>query len=424
MNAPRPQPLAGYRIIDLTTFLSGPFCTQILADLGAEVVKIEAPEGDSSRAIPPHFVSDDSAYYLGINRNKQSIAVDMKQAEGLALVKRLIGEADVVVENYRPGVAARIGLDIAALREQDPSLIWASVSGFGQTGPWRDRPAYDMIVQALSGVMSMTGEPGRPAVRLGIPAGDMVAGMYAAIAINAALADRERDEAGEGRVIDVSMLDCQLAMLSYQSTYALVAGTTPSPQGARHDSIPTYRSFVGGDGRELVVTANTERMWKGLCEALNVGHLIDDERFATSGQRLKNRDDLWVLLEQAFLTRSAADWIEPLQANGVPVALIKNVPEALQDARESGRGMVLPLHGKHGERIEVVGNPIRFVGEAEREATYPPRLGEDARAVLDDWLSVSEDEVGSLVERGVLVQRMACASLQSGASATAKAVAP
>ncbi|MDB5730970.1 MAG: hypothetical protein JWQ03_865 [Variovorax sp.] len=426
MNSPasRPQPLAGYRIVDLTTFLSGPFCTQILADLGAEVVKIEAPEGDSSRAIPPHFIADDSAYYLGINRNKQSVAVDMKKPEGLALVKRLIGEADVVVENYRPGVAARIGLDIASFRAQDPSLIWASVSGFGQTGPWRDKPAYDMIVQALSGVMSITGEPDRPSVRLGIPAGDMVAGMYAAIAINAALVDRERSSTREGRVIDVSMLDCQLAMLSYQSTYALVAGTTPRPQGARHDSIPTYRSFVGSDGRELVVTANTERMWKGLCEALGVFGLVSDERFATGGQRLKNRDALWALLEEAFLSRSAADWIEPLQANGVPVALIKSVPEALQDARESGRGMVLPLAGKQGEHIEVVGNPIRFVGEAEREASYPPRLGEDAQAVLDQWLRVSKDEVGALIERGVLVQRHGGSGHPSNAAATAKVVAP
>ncbi len=426
MNPPvsRPQPLAGYRIVDLTTFLSGPFCTQILADLGAEVVKVEAPEGDSSRAIPPHFVADDSAYYLGINRNKQSIAVDMKKAEGLALVKRLIGEADVVVENYRPGVAARIGLDVAALRAQRRSLIWASVSGFGQTGPWRDKPAYDMIVQALSGVMSITGEPGRPSVRLGIPAGDMVAGMYAAIAINAALADRERSEAREGRVIDVSMLDCQLAMLSYQSTYALVAGTTPQPQGARHDSIPTYRSFVGGDGRELVVTANTERMWKGLCEALGVVDLIADERFATSGQRLKNREALWALLEQAFLARSAADWIEPLQGNGVPVALIKSVPEALQDARESGRGMVLPLEGKQGERIEVIGNPIRFLGEAERDATYPPRLGEDAQHVLEQWLRVSEADVSALVAQGVLAQRPAGSAHAPVAAGAGKAVAP
>jgi CoA:oxalate CoA-transferase len=399
----RPGPLVGYRILDLTTFLSGPFCTQILADLGAEVVKLESPEGDSSRAIPPHFVGGDSAYYLGINRNKRSLAIDMKKPEGLALVRRLIDESDVVVENFRPGVAARIGLDIVALRTARPALVWASISGFGQSGPWRGNPAYDMIVQALSGVMSLTGEPGRPAVRLGIPAGDMVAGMYTSIAINAALADRERS--GQGRTIDVSMLDCQLAMLSYQSTYALIAGTTPQPQGARHDSIPTYRSFVAGDGRELVVTANTERMWRGLCEALGVSELVADARFDSGGKRLENRFALWPLLEQAFLAKAAADWISPLQALGVPVALIKTVPEALQDARESGRGMVLPLASARGDQIEVVGNPIRFAGESEPPSTYPPLLGEDAHAVLGSWLKSSPEEVDGLLASGVLNRR-------------------
>jgi CoA:oxalate CoA-transferase len=392
MNERTALPLAGYRVLDLTTFLSGPFCTQILADLGAEVVKMEAPEGDSSRAIPPHFVGEDSAYYLGINRSKRSIVVDMKQADGLALAKRLIAAADVVVENYRPGVAARIGLDIQALCERNPELVWASISGFGQTGPWKDRPAYDMIVQALSGVMSLTGEPGRPAVRLGIPAGDMVAGMYATIAINAALADRERT--GRGRVIDISMLDCQLAMLSYQSSYALIAGTTPQPQGARHDSIPTYRSFVARDGRELVVTANTERMWRGLCQALGCQALVDDPRFADGGARLKNKLALWPLLEQAFLARDAADWIEPLTAQGVPVALIKTVPEALQDARESGREMITAMVSPQGQRIEVVGNPIKFTGAATPAASYPPALGADGDAVLRDWLA-AETEQGS-----------------------------
>jgi crotonobetainyl-CoA:carnitine CoA-transferase CaiB-like acyl-CoA transferase len=393
-------PLSGYRVLDMTTFLSGPFCTQILADLGAEVVKLESPSGDSSRAIPPHFVKDESAYFLGINRTKRSIAVDLKVPAGLELARRLVAEADVVVENFRPGVLARMGMDIEAIRGAHPSLVWASISGFGQSGPWRDQPAYDMIVQALSGVMSLTGEVGRPAVRLGIPAGDVVAGMYAVIAINAALAERERS--GLGRAIDISMLDCQLAMLSYQSTYALVAGVVPQPQGARHDSIPTYRSFVARDGRELVVTANTERMWKGLCAALDCDALTRDARFLTGAARLQNREALWPLLEAAFLKKSAADWIAPLQRQGVPVALIKNVPEALDDARAAGRGMVLGLRDADGDHIEVVGNPIKFSGQPDVEATYPPRLGADAEQVLWTWLQMEPQAVQALMEEGVL----------------------
>lgn len=402
MSAPKQNasPLAGYRVLDLTTFLSGPFCTQILGDLGAEVVKVESPEGDSSRHIPPHFVGADSAYYLGINRNKRSVAVDMKLPAGLDLVKRLIAKADVVVENFRPGVARRIGLDVDALRAQHPRLIWASISGFGQTGELASQPAYDMIVQALSGVMSLTGEPGRPAVRLGIPAGDTVAGMYAAIAINAALADRERG--ASGRVIDLAMLDCQLAMLAYQGTYSLVAGTTPQPQGARHDSIPTYRSFVARDGRELVVTANTERMWQGLCQALGLPELPADPRYASPQARLQNKKSLWASLEAAFLARDAAQWIAPLQAAGVPVALIKTVPEALEDARRYGRDMIVPLDGGHAVQPSVVGNPVKFVGETPPPPRYPPALGQDAEPVLGAWLGLDASAVQALRQQGVL----------------------
>lgn len=405
MNTKTHAPLNGYRVLDLTTFLSGPFCTQTLADLGAEVVKVESPDGDSSRAIPPHFVGDDSAYYLSVNRNKQSLCIDIKNAEGLALVKRLIAQADVVVENFRPGVAARIGLDITALHAKYPRLIWASISGFGQQSPWSDRPAYDMIVQALSGVMSLTGEPERPAVRLGIPAGDVVAGMYASIGINAALSDRERT--GEGRVIDVSMLDCQLAMLSYQSAYSLIAGVTPQPQAARHDSIPTYRSFIAADGRELVVTANTERMWQGLCEGLGLTELIQDSRFANGRARLQHKEQLWALLEAGFLQRNASDWIEPLTRLGVPIALIKTVPEALQDAREAGRGMIESLESDAGDRIDVVGNPIKFVSQQKADvSTYPPALGADNEVVLRHWLEADASEIQHWQQSGAIRQKV------------------
>lgn len=393
-------PLSGIRVLDLTTFLSGPFCTQVLADLGAEVVKVEAPSGDSSRHIPPHFVGEDSAYFLANNRTKRSVCVDMRAEEGQALVRRLVSTSDVVVENFRPGVPARLGLDIDALRAEHPRLIWASITGFGLDGPWAKRPAYDMIVQALSGVMSLTGEPGRPSVRLGIPAGDTVAGLYAAVAINAALAARATT--GEGRHIDVGMLDCQLAMLSYQSAYALIGGVEPGPQGAGHDSIPTYRAFAGRDGRQVAVTANTERMWDGLARALDRADLLDDPRFEDAKARLANKEALWAELEPAFAARDATDWTDILTENDVPNALIKNVPEALEDARVSGRGMIVGMEGGDGRAIEVVGSPIRMGPGVPAPATYPPALGGDAAEVLTEWLGMETAEVEALSGSGVI----------------------
>lgn len=391
-------PLSGVRVLDLTTFLSGPFATQILADLGADVIKLEAPAGDSSRAIPPHFVEDDSVYFLANNRGKRSIVIDLKTPEGQDLARRLVASVDVVVENFRPDVAARVGLDPDELCREHPDLIWASISGFGQTGPWKDRPAYDMVVQALGGVMSLTGEPGRPAVRTGIPVGDLVAGMYATIGVVSALQARTAGQGG--RRLDISMLDCQLAMLSYQGAYALHTGVTPGPQGRAHDSIPTYRSFTAGDGREMVVTANTPDMWVGLCEVLGLPDLPADPDFVDAAARLANRDRLWPLLERAFLTAPSDVWVERLVERGVPVALIRTVPEALDDARASGRGMVLEL-ADEGRRVEVVGDPILYEGRPERRA-FPPRLGEHTADVLREHLGIDADEVGRLRAAGVV----------------------
>jgi len=289
------------------------------------------------------------------------------------------------------------------MRSRHPDLIWAAITGFGQDSPWSKRPAYDMIVQALSGVMSLTGEPGRPAVRLGIPAGDIVAGLYAVIAIAAALADRSRS--GGGRTIDVAMLDCQLSMLSYQSAYALIGGVTPGPQGARHDSIPTYRSFRCGDGREIVVTANTDPMWRGLCKALGREDLLADPRFETAIARLDNRAALWAQLEPAFATRSAAEWVALIEEHDVPVALIKTVPEALQDARDHGRGMIECLQ-RGDTKIEVVGNPIRFSpSPPPRQSTYPPAIGADTASVLQSWLDLTQSELQRLQATGAFGSR-------------------
>ncbi|CAN5397467.1 CoA transferase [soil metagenome] len=395
----RGGPLAGIRILDLTTFLSGPFCTQILADLGADVTKLEPPDGDSSRHIPPYFVGDDSAYYLSHNRSKRSLVVDLKHPEGQQVARDLAAASDVVVENFRPGVAARLGLSPEAMREQHPALIWVSISGFGQHGDRRDQPAYDIVVQALSGVMSLTGVPGDPAMRLGVPAGDLVAGMYAVMATLAALFERE--QTGAGKWADISMLDGQLSMLSYQAVYATVGGITPQPQGSRHDSIPTYRSFVAGDGRELVVAANTQRMWIALCEALERDHLCADPRFVDAGARLAHETELAEELEKALLERPAEEWAALLVERSVPVALIKTVPEALADARHDRRGMSLPLYGPHGV-VETVGSPLQWMGEQPPGATYPPALGLDTVDVLAE-AGYDAERIQRLVAEGVVV---------------------
>jgi crotonobetainyl-CoA:carnitine CoA-transferase CaiB-like acyl-CoA transferase len=392
-------PLDGLRVLDLTTFLSGPFCTQILADLGADIVKVESLDGDSSRHIPPFFVGPDSAYFLGHNRDKRSIAIDLKSADGQSIVRALALRSDIVIENFRPGVSARLGLDPAELSNQNPAIIWVSISGFGQTGPWRDRPAYDIIAQALSGVMSLTGVPGAPAMRLGIPAGDLVAGMYAVVAALAALAERQRT--GTGRVADISMLDGQLSMLSYQAVYATIGGITPKPQGSRHDSIPTYRSFRAANDRELVVAANTERMWADLCGVLDLDHLVADPRFLTGAARLAHQDDLAPLLEAAFLRHPAATWVDRLVDRAVPAALIKTVPEALDDARRAGRGMIVPLTGPEGEMIETIATPIRFSGGSPAEHAFPPRLGADTDRILGD-LGYTQARIAELRDRRVL----------------------
>ena len=395
-----PRPLAGVRVLDLTQFLAGPFATQILGDLGAEVVKLEAPSGDWSRSLPPHFIGPDSAYYLSVNRNKKSVVADMKSADGLALVKRLVGASDIVMENFRPGVLDRLGLVYEDLAMENEGLIWCSISGFGQNGPDRDRPAYDMIVQALSGGMSMTGEPGEPAVRAGIPIGDLCAGMYGTIGVLAALEARRRT--GKGRLVDVAMLDCQVAMLCYQAAYFLHSGNEPGRQGRGHASIPTYRSFDAGNGTELVITANTERMWRALCGVLGREELADDPRFATNDDRYANRFELWPLLEAAFREKDADAWVPLLLEAGIPVGRVNTLGAAFSNPQIVHRDMVLDLTARDGRRVRVAGNPIKFDHDTPSPAAFPPLLGENTRDVLGEVLGLAEEEIEAALAAGIV----------------------
>lgn len=392
------SPLSHLRVLDLTQFLSGPYATQILADLGAVVIKVEPPEGESTRVLPPYFVGTESAYYLSVNRNKHSLTIDMKNEFGRALVRDLAITCDVVVENFRPGVLKRLGISYEDIAAEKPGIIWCCISGFGQDGPYRDRPAYDMVVQALSGGMSLTGEADGPPVRSGIPLGDIAAGMYGDIGILAALI--ERAQTGRGKLIDVAMLDCQVAMLSYQAAYFLASNKVPKRQGRGHDSIPTYRAFTCGDGVDVVITANTERMWSNLCAALGRPDLVNDERFRTNDLRYANRQVLWPILEACFLTKPSAAWVNALLAAEVPAAVVNTLDRSLSDPQVLHRNMVLAMTGPSGEQLRVAGNPIKFTGESEPTYSYPPRLGADNRSILSDRLGLSEEMIDQLELNG------------------------
>jgi CoA:oxalate CoA-transferase len=395
VTATLPRPLAGIRVLDLTQFLSGPFVTQIFADLGADVIKLEPPQGDPIRAVGPHFAGKDSLYYLCINRNKRSIAIDMKIAEGRDLVKRLALCSDIVMENFRPGVLERLGISGEALRAEKPALIWCSISGFGQDGPYRNKPAYDMIVQALSGGMSLTGEAGGPPVRAGIPIGDLAAGLYAGIATLAAL--NRRNVTGQGDRIDISMLDCQAAMLCYQAAYYLHSGVVPGPQGRGHESIPTYRSFEAADGIHIVVTANTERMWQGLARALGHPEWLIDPRFLSNAERLTNRHVLWPLFEQAFRKRRADEWIPVLEREEIPVGVVNTLDRVMNDPQLRHRDMVIELGDSADHSVSVAGNPIKFAESPPESRRYPPALGADTTTLLKELLDLGTDEISELV---------------------------
>lgn len=399
MTKPKSGPLASVRVLDFTQFLSGPYGSQILGDLGAEVIKIEAPDGDLSRTVAPHFVRGDSVYFHTINRNKRSVALNLKKPGAIEVVRSLLEQSDIVMENFRPGVLARLGLSREEEMKKRPSLIWCSITGFGQDGPARDLPAYDMVVQAASGAMSLTGEEGGRPLRSGLPVGDLAAGLNAVIGVLAAL--ERRRVTGLGDYIDVSMLDCLVSMLNYQASYFLHSGVLPRPQGTGHDSVPTYRTFRCGDGQDLVTTANTERMWVDMATLLGHAELVTDPRFLTNADRLNNKEDLWRIIEPAFLAHSAAQWVAKFNERSIPAALVKSVPDALVDPQVLHRQMVVHLEDEDGSTVSVPGNPIKFESSARDVDIFPPRLGADGVAVLRA-VGFDDAEIARLVDEGVL----------------------
>lgn len=370
-------PLDGITVLDLTRVLAGPYCTMMLAELGARVIKVERPgPGDDARAIGPFASDGRSAYFDSLNRGKQSLALDLKAPRDRALFERLLTRADVLVENFRPGVMAKLGYGYEALHARHPSLVYAAISGFGQTGPYRDRPAYDMVAQAMGGIMSLTGWPGGPPTRVGASVGDIAAGLFAAIGICAALAERPR----HGRLVDVAMLDGQVALLENAIARTVVDGRPPGPLGARHPSIAPFAALKAQDGW-LVLAAGNDALFQRLCQTLEAPDLAADPRFASNATRCDHVDALHAALEQRLAAQPVAHWLQCFEAAGLPCGPINDVAQTLADPQIAARQMVVQAGG-----LAMAGNPIKLSGQDEPGTRRPaPALDQDRAAILA-WL--------------------------------------
>lgn len=397
------KPLAGLRVLDLSRVLSGPICAMTLGDMGAEVIKIEdLAGGDTTRHNHP-FVGGESHYYISINRNKYSVSVDMKKPEGREIVKDLAARCDVLIENFRPGVADRLGLGHAELSKANPGIIHCSLSGFGQTGPWRDRIAYDLVIQALSGAMAVTGAPNRPPAKMGLPLADQMSGLFASIAIMAAL--ERRDTTGLGGRVDMGMLDVGLAMLSYMANIYFATGESPAKLGSAHPTIYPYNAFKTADGY-MVVAPFTNEFWRKFCVAIGRPELPDDPRFKNFRERLKNRAVLGPILDAIMAERPTGEWQALLEKGDVPNGPVNSVGEALEMDQTKARGMVVEIDHPTAGRLRTLGTPFRFA-YSDNSAFQPtfrpaPLCGQDTVAVLEGVLGYSADKVAELEKGGVI----------------------
>jgi crotonobetainyl-CoA:carnitine CoA-transferase CaiB-like acyl-CoA transferase len=403
-------PLARVRVLDLSRVLAGPWATQLLADLGAEVVKVERPgAGDETRGWGPPYLrgrdgedTGESAYYLAVNRGKRSVTLDLSRPEGQEVARRLAARSDVVVENHKAGALARLGLGWDELRAVNPRLVYCSITGFGQAGPYRARAGYDFLVQAMGGLMSVTGEPdsaGGGPVKVGVAITDILTGMYAATAILAALAWRERT--GRGQHVDLALLDVQVAALANQASNWLVGGVVPGRLGNAHPNIVPYQAFAASDG-ELVVAVGNDGQFRRLCEVAGAPALAADPRFATNADRVRNRDALVPALAALFRTDTRAAWTEALEAAGVPCGPINDVAQVFADPQVVARGLRVEVPHPLAGTVPLVRNPIRLSETPIAHEVPPPLLGEHTREVLAGVAGLAEREIDELVEKGVV----------------------
>jgi len=380
------KPLEHIKVLDFTRVLAGPYCTMILANMGAEVIKVERPDiGDDSREFGP-FINGQSVYFISLNRGKKSIALDLKKPESIEIIKKLVKEVDVVVENFRPGTMEKLGLGYEELKKINPRLIFATMSGFGQTGPYSRRPAYDMIVQGMSGIMSITGQEGGEPVRVGTSIGDIVAGMFGAIGILAALADR--DISGQGRMVDVAMLDGQLAILENAISRYTATGEVPKPLGARHPSIAPFEAYKTKDSYVIIACGN-DKLWESFCRLVGREDLLEMDIFKTNPDRVKNVQKLKEYLTEIFMQKTTAEWDEFLNKNGIPCSPINTIDKLFTDPQVLARNMLVEVEQPGAGHIKISGNPIKISGMEEEIPSDPaPQIGEHTEYILKKYLGM------------------------------------
>lgn len=392
-------PLDGIRVLDFTRVLAGPSAALALADMGAEVIKIEPPgTGDETRSFPP-FRDGESHYFISINRGKKSIVIDLKSEAGVKLIKDLVTKCDVLVENYRPGVMDRLGLGYETLSELNPGLIYCSISGFGMTGPLRDRPSFDIVLQALSGALSVNGEPDGLPLKLGIPLGDLVGGINGPIGILAALYERTRT--GRGRQIDISLLDGMIGMLGYLAQLAFFTGADPKPQGSQHANLVPYGAFPASDG-SIIVACLTNSFWDRICQALEQPELIDDPRYNSIEKRRDARDEVNRLVADFTRRHTVDDLVERFTRYQVPHAPILGIQDALAQPQAIEREMVVETEHRKLGKIPIVNRSIKFPGARQPVPAAPPVLGQHTDDILTDVLELTPEQIHALRASGVV----------------------
>ncbi|RZP29208.1 CoA transferase [bacterium] len=394
-----PSALDGITVLDLTRVLSGPYCTMMLADMGARVIKVEQPgKGDDTRGWGPPFQNGESSYFLSINRNKESVTLNLKHPEGRRVLEALIEKSDVLVENFRPGTLDKMGLGYEALSKQRPDLVYCSISGFGQTGPRRREPGYDAVMQGEGGLMSITGANDGPSYRLGVAIADIVSGMFSAYGIAVALLARHRT--GRGQFVDVGMLDAVTALLTYQAGIYFATETAPPRLGNRHPTIVPYETLEAEDG-DLVVAVGNDQLWKTFCGVLELETLANDARFQTNKDRVSSHDELRPLLVERLKTRPAAEWLSKLKEAGVPCGGVRDLDQLFSDPQIIERAMVVALEHPAAGLIQQLGVPIKLGDTPGAVRTPPPLLGEHTDAILRE-LGMSIEEVEALKQSGAV----------------------